>query len=96
VEAERREAVKMRLYQTDLPEIKIENVKKIIETCRDIHQLWIDRRTRNTKMQKWDTYWVKAYNTVLKVLDNKGQSDILTLGFVGYLVLIVVVALCIF
>jgi len=91
-----KEAIRMRLYNTDLPEAKPENAQKIIEKCRDIHQLWINGRTRNTKMQKWDTYWVKAYNVVLKVLDSRGQSDILALGFIGYLVLIVVVVLCIF
>jgi len=31
-----------------------------------------------------------------RVRGSKGQSDILVLGFIGYLVLIVVVVLCIF
>jgi len=36
---------------------------------------------------------VKLYKIVK---NKKGQSDILTLGFIGYLVLMVVVLLCIF
>lgn len=59
----------MKLYGTDLPELKSENAKIIIRTCRDIHQLYIDKRKRNSKMQEWDKYWVSAYNVVLKELD---------------------------
>lgn len=61
----------MKLYNTDLPELKPENAQEIIKTCRDIHQQAIDRRKRNTQIQKWDKYWVNAYNVVLEVLKNK-------------------------
>lgn len=59
----------MKMYGIDLPEIKPENAKAIINICRDIHQLYIDNRKRNSKMQKWDIYWVNAYNVVLKELE---------------------------
>ena len=65
----------MKLYNTDLPELKAENAEKIIKTCRDIHQQAVDRRTRNTEIQKWDKYWVNAYNVVLEVLKNKRQNN---------------------
>lgn len=44
---------------------------------------------------------IKVYHNLIKRITrelqkDKGQSDILTLGFMGYLVLIVVVVLCIF
>jgi len=61
----------VRLYNTDLPDLKPENAQEIIKTCRDIHSLYIKGRKRNTKMQKWDRYWVNAYNVVLEVLKNK-------------------------
>jgi len=60
--------VKMRLYNTDLPEPMAENAVDIIKCCRGIHQKYVDRRKRNTKMQQWDKYWIDAYNVVLKVL----------------------------
>jgi len=56
-------------YEIDLPELKPENAKKIIKTCRDIHQLYIDKRKRKTKMDKWDRYWVRGYDIVLKELE---------------------------
>lgn len=63
----------MILYGVNLPDLKCVNAKSIIQTCRDIHQQEIYRRKRNTKMQKWDKYWVDAYNIVLEVLtNNKG------------------------
>lgn len=60
------EDIKMKLYNVELPEPIPENATEIIKCCRDIHQIHIDRRKRNTRMQQWDKYWVKAYNAVLK------------------------------
>lgn len=58
----------LKLYGVNLPDIKKKNATKIIRTCRDIHQMWINGRKRNSKMQIWDKYWVNAYNLVLSVL----------------------------
>jgi len=51
-----------------------------------------DVKLGDTLTFKWNKAW-----TVVKILKSReGQSDILVLGFIGYLVLIVVVVLCIF
>ena len=60
--------VEMVAYGISLPELSPENAEVIIETCRDIHQNVVDGRKRNTKLQRWDKYWVVAYNLVLQEL----------------------------
>ena len=52
----------MRLYQTELPDLKPENAKAIIKTCRDIHQMYI-------------LYEVVKHKTDIRGywLDNKGK-----------------------
>lgn len=59
----------MELYGLDLPELVPENAELIIETCQAIHQGYYDKRKRNTKAQKWDKYWIDAYNIVLEALN---------------------------
>ena len=66
--------VEMVAHGVNLPELKPENVEAIIETCRDIHQDCIDRRKRNTKLQRWDKYWVDAYNLVLQELRKRDEK----------------------
>lgn len=62
----------MKLYGINLPELTNGNEIKILETCRDIHQYYINKRKRNTKAQRWDKYWVDAYNLIIKTLkENK-------------------------
>jgi len=56
----------MRLYGIDLPEVKKENAEKILTICKNIHLNYIKKRQRNTIMQKWDNYWVKAYSMIIK------------------------------
>jgi len=48
-----------------VPELEAKNAEEIIKTCRDIHQMFIDRRKYNSRKQQWDKYWVAAYNIVL-------------------------------
>lgn len=55
----------MNLYHVDLPDLIPENLIEILETCRNIHQQYINNRVKNTLMNKWDMYWVKAYNYVI-------------------------------
>lgn len=58
---------------------------------------WLWRITDKAICQGGYTWRQHKYIQALKKLkDNKGQSDIIALGFIGYLVLIVVVLLCIF
>jgi hypothetical protein len=59
----------MKLYGFDLPELKPENAKEIIECCRDLHQDEINRHKKNTQKRQWDKYWVAAYNVVLEKLN---------------------------
>jgi len=90
LEAERREAVKM------------EKVKCGI--CGKKHDYYIyvaevKKRIASAVCKECEKYLNQnVTERVNKIVNkySKGQSDILTLGFVGYLVLIVVVALCIF
>ena len=63
----------MKFYGGELPKLAKGNEIKILETCRDIHQGYIDWRKRNTKAQRWDKYWVDAYNFVIKALKSKEE-----------------------
>lgn len=60
--------MKIRGIDYDVPELEAKNAEEIIKTCRDIHQMYIDCRKRNTVVQRWDKYWVAAYNIVLDEL----------------------------
>jgi hypothetical protein len=59
----------MKLYGIDLPDIRKENAVEILKICRDIHLREVRRRIKNINMQKWDKYWVDAYNMILEILN---------------------------
>lgn len=63
----------MRLYGINLPEPKPGNTSAAIKIARDIHQREVNRRSRNTRTQKWDKYWVEIYNIVLTQLNHKRE-----------------------
>lgn len=53
------------------------------------------RKAENLKSKGWKITSV-GFSTIQLMRSNKGQSDIIALGFIGYLVLMVIVLLCIF
>ena len=58
----------MKLYGVNLPELKPENAKAILQKCSDIPKKSIDYHKRNNERRRWDKYWVAAYDVVLKKL----------------------------
>lgn len=62
----------MKLYGEELPELVPENTSRAIRIARRLHQDCINKHTRNTKMRRWDKYWVEIYNLVLEQL-SKGR-----------------------
>ncbi len=63
-------SIEMVLYGLQMPELKAENATEIIQFCQKMHQDSVDKRKRNTQLQRWDKYWVAAYNVVLEQLTN--------------------------
>ena len=64
-----------KIINLEIPEPISENSIRILETCRDLHQEEINFRKRNTKKQKWDKYWVDAYNAVIrKIKELQGEQ----------------------
>jgi len=85
MEAERREAVKMKATKAERLLIRVYR-KNLLNT--------IDCIEYAKRLNGF--YSLDIVKKLERLLNKNGQSDILTLGFVGYLVLIVIVALCIF
>ncbi len=62
------------LYGEELPEPIPKNTSKAIRIARRLHQDDVNRHTRNTKMRRWDKYWIEIYNLVLEQLSNEGKA----------------------
>ena len=63
----------MKIYGLELPEPISKNTSKAISIARKIHQNLVDKRVRDTEMNRWDKYWVLIYDLVLKQLQEKNR-----------------------